>query len=96
MPVPAPPAAPVLLATHAAKPARSFPKKSQPCMQLLPACNSAPCNSCACTSPLHASAPTHVVDARLVPADAHAGGNRYARGDRICMRPLPTPAYVAT
>jgi len=59
--------------------------------------------------PLHASAPTHAVvrfvpadahlvpaDVRLVRADAHAGGDRYARTDRICMCPLPTPANVAT
>jgi hypothetical protein len=59
--------------------------------------------------PLHASAPSHAVarlvladahlvsaDARLVLADAHAGGDRYARRDRICMRLLPTPTNVAT
>jgi hypothetical protein len=35
-------------------------------------------------------------DVRLVSADAHAGGDRYVRGDRICMCPIPTPAKVAT
>jgi hypothetical protein len=43
---------------------------------------------------------THAA-ARHMHVDAHAGGDcttdkRYARGDRICMRPLPTPANVAT
>jgi hypothetical protein len=46
-------------------------------------------------SPPHASAPMHAV-ARLVPVHAHAGVDRYARRDRICMRPLPMPANVAT
>jgi hypothetical protein len=32
---------------------------------------------------------------RLIPTNAHAGGNRYARRDRIYMRPLSTPANVA-
>ena len=57
--------------------------------------------------PPHAGAPTHAVvclvpgDAHLVPTNAHlmsvhvhAGGDRYARGDRICMCPLPTPTSL--
>ena len=52
--------------------------------------------------PLHASAPMHAhvrlmpTDARLMPADAHVGGDRCARGDRLRMRLLPAPANVAT
>jgi hypothetical protein len=59
--------------------------------------------------PLHASAPTLAVvrlmpadahlmptDTRFVHVDAHAGGDRYARGNHICMCPLPTPTNIAT
>ena len=52
-----------------------------PCMQMLPACNSARFVS---------------TDARLMPADAYAGGDRYVCRDYICMRSLPTPINVAT
>jgi hypothetical protein len=51
---------------------------------------------------MHVSVPMHVVvrlvpdDARLVSGNAHAGRDRYARGDCIYMCPLPTPANVAT
>jgi hypothetical protein len=36
------------------------------------------------TRDLHACVPTHGI-VRLAPADAHAGGDRYVRGDYICM-----------
>jgi hypothetical protein len=51
---------------------------------------------------LHARAP-HAggacmhANVRPMPADAHVGGDHERpRGERLCMRPLPTPANVAT
>ena len=95
---PRPPAALVPRATYAAKPAPQCNCSSHATLRLhVPHATVAPAHP-----PLHASAPMHVdvrlipADARLPPADTHAGGDRYARRDRSCMHPLPMPANVTT